>query len=154
QYVGGVLAARVQAQTLADLLGAARLVDVAVQADGRLVALDGVADGPAADGDEARPAAVEHRPQVRVELGRRVEPRPVGWIVEVADRRPAGLDPVHHRRDSLPQLLLGILALGVPWRRRDVADAREHGRAEVAQLAFGALHPFVSSEHLVDLDRV
>src|ERR1700736_1322333 len=74
QDVGGVVAAWVQTQRRPDLLCASRLVDVAVQTDHGLVLLDRLAHRLAAHGDDARLAAAQHRHEVRVQLGREVEP--------------------------------------------------------------------------------
>jgi hypothetical protein len=55
---------------------------------------------------------------------------------------------------TIAAILLRILALGVPGRRRHVADAREERRAEVAQLPLRALHLVGGLEDGVDLGRV
>src|SRR5437667_1204711 len=73
QHVRGVIAAWIQAHRRADLLRAFRLVNVPVQADHRLVALDDVAHGPASDRNDARSSAADDRAQLGVELGREVE---------------------------------------------------------------------------------
>ena len=81
-------------------------------------------------------------------------PEPYGGLWKFTTRAPALGHLVHHRRDPLSELLLGVLALGVPRRRRDVAEAREQARAEVAQRPLGALDPLGRLEDRVDLDRV
>src|ERR1700754_1898523 len=68
-------APRVDAQRAAQPVGAARLVDVTVQRQRRLVALDGLADRRRADGDRGAPRALEVH--ALRELRGVVEPRAV-----------------------------------------------------------------------------
>ena len=102
--------------------------------------LDRLAHRAAADRDEAGPPAADHRLQRLVEFGRHIESRAVRRAVEVDDRRrscgTASIITAIRR-----ELLLGVLALGVPRRRRDVAQAGQHDRPELAQLALWALDP-------------
>src|SRR5215217_3829768 len=79
-----VRAPRVDAQRLAEPVRAARLVDVAVQGERRLVALDHAAHGGRADG-HGRPAGVLEA-HVRRQLRRIVEPGVVRRAVQAEDR--------------------------------------------------------------------
>src|SRR5947207_1596748 len=72
EQVGAVVAARVHARCRADLLRGARFVNVPVKPHDRLVALDRVAHGPAADGDKPGTASADDRLERLVELGRDV----------------------------------------------------------------------------------
>src|SRR5438046_9136959 len=112
QHVRGVIAARVEAHRGPDLLGAFGLVDVAVEAGDRLVALDHVPYGLAADGDNAGPAAAYHGAQLGVELGRKVQPRTVGRAVEVDHHLAAGRRAVQDGLEPVGVLLLRVLTLG------------------------------------------
>src|SRR3954453_2848602 len=70
QRARGVVAAGVQTPGSAELACVGRLVDVAVEAGDRLVALDRVANRRAAHRDLDRRTAVQHGPELVVELWR------------------------------------------------------------------------------------
>src|SRR5438445_4338667 len=152
--VGRVVAAGVEAHLLADLLRTPRFMDVAVQSDHQLILLDRIADSLAADRDDARPAAADHRLERLVELGREVEPGAVGRAVEVDDHAPARGNLVEHLRQSAPQLLLAELALRVPGGGGDVPAAGQQDRPELAELSLRALDARRRLEHRVDRERV
>src|SRR5712691_3883604 len=108
----GVFASRVDADGLADLDHAARLVDVPVEGDGGLVALDDVAHGLRAGGGHRHRSAADDRLPDRRHM--QVEDGPLG-IVDVRDEA----------LEMLLELVLGQLARRMPGRRVGVA-AREH----------------------------
>src|SRR5579875_1151413 len=133
QEVRRVVAAGVQTEGRADLLCGARLVDMPVEAHHRLVALDRFPHRLASDGNEAGPATADDRLERLVELRRDVEPAAVGRAVEVHDRTASVRHGVEHLADPSLELVLVVLALGLPRGRGHVAEAGQHRRPQVAQ---------------------
>ena len=139
----------------ADLLRAAGLVDVAVQARptaGSFLIASRTALLPTGMKLGRPPCSTGFR--FLSSSGAVSRPDAYGGLWKFDDRAAALGHLVHHRRDPLAELLLGVLALGVPRRRGDVADAREQAGPEVAQRPLGALDALGRLEDRVDLDRV
>src|ERR1051326_2662336 len=80
-----VLAPRVQANGPTELRDAARLVDVAMERDQRLITIDHSANGLGSGGSHQHRAALNHRRKVRAHHGRRVDRGTDGRHVEVKD---------------------------------------------------------------------
>src|SRR3712207_2025019 len=133
-----VRAAGVDRQRATDPGVAPRLVDVAVQREGRLPLLDRLLDGGRAYRDYG-PSPVL-RAQVLGELRGVVESRPVGRAVEVVDgllsRRG---DLRRHLVEALLEVFLVLFAVGVP-RRAVRPPRRDHlVAAELDHPPFGEL---------------
>src|SRR5579875_144214 len=110
-------AAWIEAQRAADSRRVSRLVDVTVQTEERLVALDHGADGARADGHDDLIAAPVHDAEVVGELRRHVESGVEWRAVEVEDRGDARLEVCSELLELLLELLFGQLARRVPRRR-------------------------------------
>src|SRR3990172_6757455 len=112
----GINASRIDAHGLADLDVAAPLVDVAVQAQERLMRLDHFVQRAAARVPLPRVAHVEHNMQVVVELGARGEHGAVRRHMDVEDAAAHVLDLRKEPVEALAIFGLGVLALRVPPR--------------------------------------
>src|SRR5438034_4440871 len=130
QHVRGIVTARIEAHCGADLLSALRLVDVPVEPNHRLVPLDDVAHGFAADWHYARSTAPDDRPQLGVELRREIQAGAIRRAVKVDHHLACFRRLVEDCLEPAGELRLRVLALGVPGRRRDVAAAGHHDWAQ------------------------
>ncbi len=92
-------------------------MDVACEREQRLILLDHAPDRPAADRDLVRLSAPHHHREIRTELGREVKARVVRGHVRVEDQRVRVAGGLEQRPQVALDLLLGLLARGVPRRR-------------------------------------
>src|SRR5947209_4020593 len=125
QHALAVFAARIDAHGSPDLRHSTRFVDVAVERDEWLVALDQLAYGLRAGGGHGYPAAPDDGLERGVELRGLVKRSPSRRDVQVEDAAAGLLQLGYELFEMRGQLILGHLARRVPWRGvRDTA--REH----------------------------
>ena len=115
QTTAVVLGPGVDAHGAPDGGGPARFVDVAVQREQRLVLLDNLPDGMAADRNDVRRALfVDEREVALAHFAGAVEPGVIRRDVDVEDSRRRILELLGQRLELRIELFLAGLALGVP----------------------------------------
>src|SRR3954453_2903415 len=147
-------APRVDAQRAAQPGRAARLVDVAVQRQRRLQALDRLAHRRRARGDRRVPRVGQVH--LRGQLRRVVQAGAVGRAVQAEDRPlRRGGELLGDPRDALREHRLVLLAVGIPRRAVRPAGRRQlEAAVDVDDLALGELHELGLADDVVDLELV
>src|SRR5215213_8695703 len=145
--------ARIDAQRASDAGVPLGLVDVSVQRQGRLSLLYRIPHRRRSDRYDRTPAVLGAH--VLVYLGGVVESRTIGWTVEVVDRPLwRGRHLRSHLLKPFGEILLVLLAVGVPGRAVR-PPGRDHLEiAELDDLALGEPHALGGGDDLIDLELV
>src|SRR2546422_7637590 len=92
--------------------------------------------------------------EVGVDRGRFVEARLVGRAVQVEDGTRGIGDLRGHALDALSELLLGLLAVRVPWGRVGPAGGDHREAVDVDHPTFAELYELGPPDHVVDLHLI
>ena len=129
-------------------------MDMSVQPQQGLRLAQGLHQGAAAGVHAHGIAHVEHHLEVLVELRALVQHGPVGRNVHVEDAPAHVLHLRDQLRETLPVLVFGVLALGIPGRDGRAADVQHLVAADFGDLHLVVLDVRRGVEHIVHLEEI